>query len=82
MARTWEQEKAYARKRAQVLAAEMDAAIEANDRNRFEAAYQTSMRYMTVKERSVYYLRFLAQQADKRSRADIAGLVQVYGTGR
>lgn len=55
----WEKEKAYAAKRAAELGAEMDAAIEAFDQNRFDAAYQTSMRYMTKKQRSGYHRRFL-----------------------
>ncbi len=59
MARTWAQEKAYTARRAEALGAEMDAAIETGDRDRFTAAYQTAMRYMTVKQRSVYFRRWL-----------------------
>ena len=57
--KTWEQEKAYRARRAQALAAEMEQAIAAGDKNRFEAAYSTAMRYMNKKERSPYYIKAL-----------------------
>ena len=66
MARTWAQEKAYNARRAEALGAEMDAAIEAGDHDRFTAAYQTAMRYMTVKQRSVYFRRWLNSPTRKR----------------
>ena len=66
MAKTWEQEKAYCARRAEALGAEMDAAIEAGDRDRFTVAYQTAMRYMTVKQRSVYFMRWLHSPARER----------------
>ena len=66
MAKTWEQEKAYCARRAEVLGAEMDVAIEAGDRDRFTAAYQTAMRYMTVKQRTTYFKRWLESPARER----------------
>lgn len=57
----WEKEKAYTARRADELGAEMNAAIEAFDKARFDAAFQMSMRYMTKKERSDYYKRFLTK---------------------
>lgn len=56
---SWEKEKAYTARRAAELVAEMNAAIEAFDKARFDVAYQMSMRYMTKKERSGYHKRFL-----------------------
>lgn len=61
--KTWEQEKAYTERRAAQLAQEMEQAIAENDRDRFLAAYSTAMRYMTKKQRSPYYRRFLAKHA-------------------
>ena len=61
---SWDKEKAYTAKRAAELGAEMDAAIEAFDKDRFEAAFQTSLRYMTKKQRSVYYKRFLIKHLE------------------
>lgn len=66
MAKTWEQEKAYCARRAEALGAEMDAAIETGDRDRFTAAYQKAMRYMTVKQRSTYFTRWLNSPARER----------------
>ena len=66
MAKTWEQEKAYCARRAEALGAEMDAAIETGDRDRFTVAYQKVMRYMTVRQRSTYYRRWL--QSPKREK--------------
>ena len=57
---TWEREKAYRAKRAQQIIAEMEAAIETGDKNRFVKAYESAMRYMTKKQRNPYYLRALA----------------------
>lgn len=67
MKKAWEQEKAYCAKRAQELGAEMDAAIENMDRERFEKAYTTAMRYMKKKERSDYYKRFLMKMKEARA---------------
>lgn len=61
--KSWEKEKAYNAKRAQELGATMEQAITDNDRQKFEAAYQTAMRYMTVKARKAYYMEFLRRQA-------------------
>ena len=60
----WDKEKAYTAKRAAELAVEMDKAIEAFDQNRFEAAYQTSLRYMGKKQRQEYYKRFLLKRLE------------------
>ena len=59
MKKTWEQEKEYIAKRAEALGHEMDQAIEAADKDRFEEAFVKSMRYMKKKERLTYYKRFL-----------------------
>ena len=67
MAKTWEQEKAYCAQRAQELGAEMDAAIETMDRERFDKAHTTAMRYMKNKERSDYYKRFLTKMREARA---------------
>lgn len=63
----WEKEKAYCVRRAEQLGAEMDEAIEAGDRERFEKAYHTAMRYMTVKQRSQYFKKWLASPKRERS---------------
>lgn len=63
----WEKEKAYCARRAEQLGAEMDEAIEAGDRDRFEKAYHTAMRYMTVKQRSRYFHKWL--ESPKRERS-------------
>ena len=60
MARTWEQEKAYCRRRAADLAQEMESAIASLDADGFKAAYTTAARYMTKKQRQELYRRFLA----------------------
>ena len=60
----WDKEKAYTAKRAAELAAEMNEAIEAFDQNRFEAAYQASLRYMGKKQRQEYYKRFLMKRLE------------------
>lgn len=59
MKRSWKQEKAYCARRAQELGAEMEAAIERGDRERFKAAYEASARYMTQAQRRRIYIRFL-----------------------
>lgn len=59
MARTYEQEKAYHARRAQALASEMEAALDAGDADRFMAAYETSFRYLKKKQRVLFYIRFL-----------------------
>lgn len=61
----WEKEKAYTAKRAAELGTEMDAAIEAGDRERFDNAFQTAMRYMNKKQRNGYYMRFLMRKGEK-----------------
>lgn len=63
----WEKEKAYCARRAEQLGAEMDEAIEAGDRDRFEKAYHTAMRYMTVKQRSRYFHKWLESPNRERS---------------
>lgn len=63
----WEKEKAYCARRAEKLGAEMDEAIAAGDRERFTAAYQTAMRYMTVKQRSQYFRKWLESPNRERS---------------
>lgn len=55
----WEKEKAYCAGRAAELTAEMEAAIKAGDKARFEKAYQTGQRYMTKKQLKPLYMRFL-----------------------
>lgn len=62
---SWEKEKAYCKKRAEELAAEMDQAILSADRHRFEQAYQKAMRYMTKRERAPYYKRFIERMAKR-----------------
>lgn len=61
---SWEQEKAYCARRARELTAEMEAAIEAADKDRFLAAHQTSARYMTRKARAALYRRFLERSCE------------------
>lgn len=58
----WEKEKAYCATRAKALTEQMEAAIEANDKERFVAAYETSARYMTKKQRKPYYIRFIKRR--------------------
>ena len=64
MARTWEQEKAYNAKRAEQLAAEMEASIQSTDFQRFDEAYKTALRYMTKKQRQPYYIRMLQRRIE------------------
>ena len=54
----WEQEKAYCKKRAIELKAEMEAATAASDKERFIKTYQTALRYMTKKELKLLYIGF------------------------
>ena len=61
----WEREKACKARRALALGAEMDAAIEAADRERFEAVYYKTFHCMNAKVRKSYYKRFLTQMAGK-----------------
>ena len=55
----WEQEKAWRAKRAAALGTEMDQAIEAADKERFQDAFVKAMNYMKKKDRIAYYKRFL-----------------------
>lgn len=55
----YEKEKAYCARRAAELTAEMEAALETGDRERFKAAYGPSARYMRQKDRKPLYMRFL-----------------------
>ena len=59
MSHTWELEKARNARHAAECAAEMQAAIETLDQDRFAAAYTKSMRYMKKRIRSHYYKTFL-----------------------
>lgn len=63
----WEKEKAYCAERAEKLGAEMDEATAAGDRERFTAAYQTAIRYMTVQQRSQHFKRWLESTNRERS---------------
>ena len=65
MARTYEEEKAYCERRAQALVSEMDAALASNDAERFKAAYESSQRYLTKKQRMPLYIRFLERRTQK-----------------
>lgn len=65
MARTYAQEKEYCTQRAQELTAEMEAALEAGDAERFKAAYGSSFRYMTRQQRKPLYIRFLQMQTGR-----------------
>jgi len=65
MKKTWEREKAYMEKRAKALGAEMDQAIESADKDRFEKAFVTAMRYMKKKERGTYYRRFIEKMTGR-----------------
>lgn len=68
MKRTWEQEKAYRARRAEQIAIEMDAAIEAEDLDRFAAAWEKAMYYMTGKQRRPYYIRMLEKGMGHRAQ--------------
>ena len=71
----WSKEKEYCAHRATQLGAEMDAAIEACDKERFDIAWQKSLRYMGKKERSRYYKRFMIamlNNPDYRAQLDAA----------
>lgn len=61
--KSWEKEKAYCSKRADELTAEMKSAIETSDKERFEKAYQTAMRYMTKKQLHPLYMEMLRKGA-------------------
>lgn len=63
MAYSWEKEKAYCERRAQEFAAEMEAAVDAADRDRFLAAFRDSARYLSRKQRNQFYLQFLGRVA-------------------
>ena len=58
--KTWEQEKTYCAKRAQELEAELEAAIESHDKERFNRAYATAMRYMKHSQLAEFMRRFVA----------------------
>jgi len=60
----WKKEKARKARKAERLGREMDEAIEAGDDEGFQKAYQTAQSYMTGKERSVYFRKYL----DSRKR--------------
>lgn len=60
--RTWEQEKTYCAARAKALSEQMEAAITANDKERFVSAYQTAARYMNKRQRMAYYYKFLERR--------------------
>lgn len=62
MARSYEKEKAYRERRAQALVSEMEAALAANDAERFKAAYESSRRYLTKKQRMPLYIRYLERR--------------------
>ena len=66
----WEKEKAYCARRAEQLGAEMDEAIEAGDRDSFSAAYRKALRYMPVKERRIYYVKWLRKGANQNDRPE------------
>ena len=66
MKRTWEQEKAYRARRAEQIAADMDRAIEANDKDGFLAAWEKAMIYMNKRQRSPYYIRMLEKNSTKK----------------
>lgn len=68
--RTWEQEKAYRAKRAGQAVREMELAISVYDVERFLAAWEDAMRYMTKKERSPYYIRMLQKGQETRRAAE------------
>ena len=66
----WEREKAYRERRAAQAAVDMEKAITDADRAEFEKAWASAMRYMRVRERNVYYRRFLQRMSDiRRARA-------------
>lgn len=68
MKRTWEQEKAYKARKALEIGAEMDKAIEANDKERFFAAWEKAMIHMGVKQRRPYYIRMLERSTGHEAR--------------
>lgn len=69
MARTWEQEKAYCRRRAAGLFSELEQAIANRDKDGFSVAYQAAMRYATKRELAPYYKRFMtAILSDRRTQ--------------
>ena len=59
----WEKEKAYKARKAQEYGAEMDAAIEAVDKDRFNAAFGKSFNYMRKRQHDEYMKRFIAKYA-------------------
>lgn len=63
MKRTWEQEKAYTARKAQEYGAEMDAAIEAVDKDMFNTAFGKSFYCMRKRQHDEYMKRFIAKYA-------------------
>lgn len=61
--RNWEEEKAYKARKAQEYGAEMDAAIEAVDKDRFNAVFSKSFYCMTKKQHDSYMNRFIERYA-------------------
>lgn len=55
----WEKQKARLERRAAVLGAEMDKAIEAFDTDGFFNAYNQTFNCMGAKQRHAYYIRML-----------------------
>ena len=60
----WKKEKARKARKAERLGKEMDQALENTDDEGFQKAYQTAQSYMTGKERSIYFRKYL----DSRKR--------------
>lgn len=60
MGRSWEQEKAYRRKRANELKDLMIKDIERRDKESFRKHMSTARNYMTKKEISPLYIEFIA----------------------
>ena len=63
---SWEKEKAYVARRADALEAEMRAAIEDLDKERFNKAWMTASRYMTAKRRKGLFNEFVVASHNAR----------------
>lgn len=68
---SWAKEKEYRNRRAATIAQELETAIATVDIPRFNAAYQTALRYLNSKTRASYYKRMLTASTEQRKASGI-----------
>ena len=68
MTERWEKEKAYRARRAQMLANDMNQAIEEMDKTAFLDAYYKAKNYMRRPELTAFYHKWLENTAELRRK--------------